>query len=156
MESIGIKEVWREHPLYKQGKVALVPTEWVWKYRGTDVSPGVALLDGTISDLDTLWKSLLEFGLHRPLIMRAGLKNKKFRLEAGNHLIQLFRKHGITEVPLTVQVKEECGPHVEDVMTDASHNFDAPEGFLIDTITAEYMNPKEVFPDLKNLKEVYN
>lgn len=148
---IHIKEIWKEHPLYKQGKIALVPTEWVWKYYGPDVSPEADLLDGTIVSMDTLWEHILEAGMHNPLIMRVGLNNKKFRLEAGNHRIQLFHRHKIPVVPVTVQVRDECGPHLSDVMTDASHNFDAPEGFLISTITEEYMNPKEVFKDLKDL-----
>jgi hypothetical protein len=140
-----VKEEWKNHPLYREGKIELVPTEWVWKYYGTDVSPETDLMDGTIVDMDTLWNNILSVGLHNPLMMRVGLKNKKFRLEAGNHRIQVLRAHGVTLVPLTVQVREECGPHLGDVMTDASHNFDAPEGFLISTITEEYMRPSEVF-----------
>jgi len=146
-----IIEKWKDHPLYKQGKVELVPTEWVWKYYGTDVSPKTDLLDGTLVSMDELWNNIVEFGLFNPLIIRVGLKNKKFRLESGNHRIQLFKKYSIPFVPLTVQVCEECGPHLEDVMTDASHNFDAPSGFLISNITDEYMNPSEVFEDLKYL-----
>lgn len=146
-----IKEIWREHPLYKQGKIEQIPTEWVWKYRGDDVSPEADLLDGTIVDMDALWENILEAGLYNPLIMRVGLKNKKFRLESGNHRIQVLRQHKILMVPVTVQVREECGPHLANVMTNASHNFDAPEGFLISVITEEYMNPKEVFKDLRDL-----
>ena len=144
-----IKEIWREHPLYKQGKIELVPTEWVWKYYGYDVSPDTDLLDGTIVSMEALWENILEVGLHNPLIMRVGLKNKKFRLEAGNHRIQVFHQHGVPLIPVTVQVREECGPHMEDVMTDATHNFDAPEGFLISKIISEYMAPSEVFSNLK-------
>lgn len=137
-------EKWREHPLYAQGKIELVPTEWLWEYWGRDVSPQADLMDGTIVDLDTLWADIEKNGLHNPLIMRVGLRNKKFRLEAGNHRIQVLHAHGIPCVPVTVQVREECGPHLGDVMTDATHNFDAPEGFLIDAITEEYMAPSKV------------
>ena len=98
--------------------------------------------------MDVLWDNILSVGLHNPLIMRVGLRNKKFRLESGNHRIQLFHQHGIPLVPLTVQVREECGPHLGDVMTDASHNFDAPQGFRISKITEEYMAPSEVFSTL--------
>ncbi|OGF62560.1 hypothetical protein A2662_02060 [Candidatus Giovannonibacteria bacterium RIFCSPHIGHO2_01_FULL_45_33] len=151
-----IKEVWKEHPLYQQKKIELIPTEWVWKYWGRDVSPEADLLDGTIVSINELWENILEVGLHNPLIMRVGLKNKKFRLEAGNHRIQVFHQHGVRLIPVTVQMREECGPHLADVMTDASHNFDAPEGFLISKITDEYMAPSEVFPDLKNLQKNAN
>lgn len=143
-----LKETWKDHPLYKQGKIELIPTEWVWKYWGRDVSPKTSLLDGTVVDLSTLWKNILDIGLHNPLIMRVGLKNNKFRLEAGNHRIQVFHKHGVKMIPLTVQVREECGPHLGDAMTDATHNFNASEGFLISKITEEYMKPSEVFKDL--------
>ncbi len=143
-----IRELWKKHPLYKQGKVELVPTDWVWKYWGRDVSPEADLMDGTIVDMDTLWENILEEGLHQPLIMRVGLKNKKFRLEAGNHRIQLFHKHGVRMIPLTVQVREECGPHLDDVMTDATHNFDIGDDLKITQITDEYMRPGEVFKDL--------
>ena len=148
---MDIKETWKEHPLYKQGKIELIPTDWVWQYWGPDVSPNADLMDGTIVTLDELWENILEVGLCNPLIMRVGLANKKFRLEAGNHRIQMFHKHGVKLTPLTIQVRDECGPHVTDVMTDASHNFDAPEGFLISKITEEYMKPSEVFMDLKGL-----
>lgn len=136
--------------MYKQGKVELVPTEWVWNFCG-DVYPETNLSDGTIVSLNALWENILETGLHDPLIMRVGIKNKKFRLEAGNHRIQVLRSHGVEMVPVTVQVCEECGPHLEDVMTCATHNFDAPDGFLISEITDEYMKPSEVFRDLPKL-----
>lgn len=149
-----IKEKWKEHPLFKQGKIELVPTEWVWKYFGTDVSPEADLMDGTIVTMDELWDNILEFGLFNPLVMRVGIKNGMFRLEAGNHRIQVFHRHGISPIPVTVQVREECGPHVGDVMTDASHNFEAAEGdFLISKITEEYMAPSEVFSALKSVKQ---
>ncbi len=143
-----IKEKWKEHPLYKQGKIELVPMSFVWKYWGRDVSPSADLMDGTIVTLDTLWQNLLKEGLYNPLIMRVGLKSKTFRLEAGNHRIQVLHAHGVEMVPVTVQVCEDCGPHLTDTMTDATHNFDAPEGFLISEITDEYMKPSEVFKEL--------
>ncbi len=147
---MNIKEKWREHPLFKQGKIELVPTEWVWRYYGPDVSPEADLMDGTLVTVDELWENILEVGLVNPLIMRVGIKNKMFRLEAGNHRIQVFHFHGVSPIPVTVQLREECGPHVSDVMTDASHNFKAAEGdLLISTITEEYMAPSEVFAKLQ-------
>ncbi|MEK7101708.1 MAG: hypothetical protein AAB882_00965 [Patescibacteria group bacterium] len=107
------------------------------------------LKDGTLVDLDGLWDNICEEGLHDPLIMRVGLENSKFRLEAGNHRIQVFHQHKIETVPLTVQVRNECGPHLGDVMTDASHNFDAGDEFLISKITEEYMKPSEIFKSLR-------
>jgi hypothetical protein len=145
METI-IKEVWREHPLYKQGKVELLPTDWVWKYYGRDVTPEVDLLDGKIVSMDKLWENMLEVGLHNPLIIRVGLKNRKFRLEAGNHRIQVFHQHGVLFVPVTVQVHEVCSPSEKDAMTNATYNFDLPDGLLISEITDEYMAPSQVFP----------
>ncbi len=142
---IDIRPSWKNHPLFEAGKIELVPTEWVWQYYGPDVSPMADLKDGTPADMDTLWKNILNEGLHDPLIMRVGIKNKKMRLEAGNHRIQLFHKYGIKEIPVTVQLRDECGPHVGDVMTDASHNFDARGKILIDSIPEEYMRPSEVF-----------
>ena len=147
-----IKELWKNHPLYKQGVVELVPTSWIWNYWGRDVSPEADLMDGTVVNLDGLWENIKNEGLHNPLIMRVGLKNKKFRLEAGNHRIQVLHNNGVEFIPLTVQVREECGPHLEDVMTDASHNFDAGDEFLISKIMKEYMKPSEVFGSVRNLK----
>ena len=143
-----IKELWRKHPLFEQGLIEMIPTSWVWNYWGRDVSPEADLMDGTIVSMDELWKNTKKEGLHEPLIMRVGIKNKKFRLESGNHRIQLFHKHGISFVPVTVQVRDECGPHLDDVMTDASHNFDAGDEFIISKITKEYMKPSEVFKTL--------
>lgn len=147
-----IKERWRKHPLYKEGKIELVPTDWVWQYFGRDVSPEADLMDGTLVSMDTLWENICEEGLHEPLIMRVGLRSKKFRLESGNHRIQVFHEHGVAMVPLTVEVREECGPHLSDVMTDATHNFDASNGFLISMITDTYMKPSEVFQDIRDMK----
>jgi hypothetical protein len=147
--TMNIKEKWKEHPLYKRGKIELVPTDWVWKYRGTDVSPGADLVDGTPATMEELWENILEVGLCDPLIMRVGLRNNKFRLESGNHRIQIFHAHGVPVVPLTVEIRGECGPHLSDVMTDATHNFDASPGFLISDATEEYMKPSDVFRDLK-------
>lgn len=149
-ETSEIKELWKNHPLYKQGVVELIPTSWVWNYWGHDVSPEADLMDGTLVNLDELWNNIESEGLYNPLIMRVGLNNKKFRLESGNHRIQVFHKNGVKMIPLTVQVREECGPHLEDTMTDASHNFDAGDEFLISKITKEYMKPSEVFRSLKD------
>ncbi len=145
-----IKELWKNHPLYAAGKIELVPTDWVWKYWGSDVSPAADLKDGTLVTIDGLWDNIVSEGLHDPLIMRVGVGNKKFRLEAGNHRIQVFHEHGVPLIPVTVQVREECGPHVGDVMTDATHNFDAGDELLISTITEEYMKPSEVFRSLQH------
>ena len=144
-----IKELWKNHPLYKQGKIELVPTAWVWKYYGKDVYPKTNLMDGTLVKLDALWKNICEEGMHDPLIMRVGIKNKKFRLESGNHRIQVFHKHNIKMIPVTVEVKEECGPLADDVMTDAQHNFDFNNEIMISKITDKYMKPSEVFRSLK-------
>ncbi len=146
---MNIKEPWKEHPLYKQGKVELVPTKWLFQYYGKDVSPKADLMNGALVDLDALWKNICEEGIYDPLIMRVGINNKKFRLESGNHRIQVLFKNKIEMVPLTVQVKEECGPHLDDVMTDAQHNFDFNDEILISKITDEYMKPSEVFKKLK-------
>lgn len=144
-----INASWKEHPLYASGKIELVPTEWVWKYWGRDVSPEADLVDGTIVSLDELWQNILSEGLHHPLIMRVGITNKKFRLEAGNHRIQVLHEHGVHYLPLTVQLRDECGPHAGDVMTDATHNFDAGDELLVSNIHEEYMRPSEVFRSLK-------
>lgn len=146
---VDIKPAWHSHPLYTQGKVELVPTEWVWKYRGPDVSPGADLTDGTPVDLAGLWENLCAEGLHNPLIMRVGLKNKKFRLEAGNHRVQVLHTYGVPMIPVTVQMRDECGPGVADALTDASHNFDAGDEFLISESTEEYMRPSAVFRSLQ-------
>ena len=150
---MDIPELWKNHPLYKAGKIELVPTDWVWKYRGADVSPEADLMDGTIVSLDGLWENIASEGLHDPLIMRVGIRNKKFRLEAGNHRIQVFHEHGVPLIPVTVQVREECGPHVSDVMTDATHNFDAGDELLITEVSEEYMKPSEVFRSLAGVAQ---
>ncbi len=143
-----IKPLWHDHILYKQGKVELVPTDWVWKYWGSNVTPTARLMDKTKVDLNGLWKNILNDGLYTPLIMRVGIKNKKMRLEAGNHRIQIFHENGVKMIPVTVQVREECGPHLDETMTDATHNFDATEELLISNITEEYMKPSDVFKSL--------
>ena len=53
---MDIKETWKEHPLYKQGKIELIPTDWMWRYWGPDVSPNADLMDGTIVTLDELMR----------------------------------------------------------------------------------------------------
>lgn len=146
---VTIKELWKEGELYKQGVVELVPTEWVWKYRGRDVSPQADLKDGTPVTLQDLWDNIVSEGLHDPLIMRLGVKSKTFRLEAGNHRIQVFHEHGVPMIPVTVHVQEECGPHASNPMNDGSHNFDASEEALISEIQQTYMRPSDVFKSLK-------
>ncbi len=145
---IEIKPLWKNHPLYKQDKIELVPTSWVWKYRGKDVLPTADLKDGSMVNIEKLWKNICEEGLYDPFVIRIGLKNKKFRLEAGNHRIQVFYKNKIPMIPVTVQVKEYCGPKAENLMTIATHNFDAKDEFLISEITDEYMRPTQIFKSL--------
>ena len=144
-----IKESWKNNTKFDQNKIEMIPTSWLWDYWGRDVSPMADLMDGTPADMDALWENILKEGMHNPLIMRIGLKNKKFRLESGNHRIQLFHQHGVEEVPVIVQVREECGPHVGDVMTDASHNFDFGNEVIVPETAEEYLKPSEVFKSLQ-------
>ncbi len=140
-----IKTLWKNHPLYVAGKIELIPTQWVYQYRGEDVSPQSTLVDGTIVPMDELWQNLCDEGMHDPLIMRVGIETRMMRLEAGNHRIQLFHQHNIPFVPLTVQLRNECGPHLEDTMNDGSHNFDARGELILTTIPSEYVAPSEAF-----------
>ncbi len=140
-----IKPLWKNHPLSIAGKIELVPTEWVYQYRGEDVSPNTTLMDGTIVDLDALWRDICTEGLHDPLIMRVGIQNKMMRLEAGNHRIQIFQQHHLPFVPLVVQLRDECGPHAGEVMNDATHNFDARDELLLSHINEEYVKPSDAF-----------
>lgn len=141
---------WKDHPLTKQEVVELIPTNWLFKIYGTDVTPQTNLMDGTLVDLETLWNNILEEGLHNPLIIRVGRVNKKFRLESGNHRIQVFKKHGVEHVPATVQIQDECGPHVQNVMTDASHNFDFGGDVDVTSLKNGHMKPSSVFRSLHN------
>lgn len=146
--SMQILDTWKQHPLTLSGAVELVPVSWVWKYRGVDVSDGVDMPDEGRSTLEEFWDVLKKDGLRDPLIVRVGLKDRKMRLEAGNHRIQVLHAHGVTEVPVTIQVHEECGPHAPDVMNSGSHNFDIPHTLRIREVTREYMKPTEVFTEL--------
>lgn len=145
-----IKELWKNNILYKQGKIELVPTDWVWNYYGKDVSSKTNLMDGTLVHLDDLWENICKEGLYDPFVIRVGIKNKKFRLESGNHRIQAFHKNHIKMIPVTVQIKEECGPHVIDIMTDAQHNFDFNSDIIITDHINEYVKPSSVFKNLKD------
>jgi hypothetical protein len=141
-----LKETWKKHPLYEAGVVELIPINWLWPYRGSDLINS-SDQEGYV-DLDKLWSDILTNGLSNPLIIRVGLKNKKFRLEAGNHRIQVLYAHKITHIPATVQVCELCGPDAPKVMTVATHNFDVGDDLLISEFTSEYMKPNAVFKSL--------
>lgn len=150
-----IKEVWKEGELYKKGKIELVPTDWVMKYCGMDAASDACLMDGTRVPFEDLWRNLLEEGLYEPLIMRIGLKNKKFRLEAGNHRVRIFMGKGVPMIPVTVQVKDFCGPEAENVMTISKNNFDFGDEVSVSGSTEEYMKPSQVFKSLADIaKEV--
>lgn len=149
-----LKESWKNTELYKEGKVELLPTELIYKYWGTDVTPMAEYENKVPCTLEELWENLKNEGLDEPFIMRVGLKNKMFRLEAGNHRIQVCHKYGVEYIPVTVQVKENCGPGLPDVMTDATLNFEIPEGeLLINQITSEYMAPSQVLKMFKENKK---
>ena len=139
---------WKDHPFTKGGSVELVPTNWLFKFRGTDVTPEADLMDGTIVDMESLWNDINENGLYDPVIIRVGVKNKKFRLEAGNHRIQVFKKYGVEFTPATVQVQDTCGPQVENVMTNATHNFDLHEDIATSDLKIGYTKPSTVFKSL--------
>jgi hypothetical protein len=143
-----IKAKWKEHPLTKQGVVELVPTNWLHKIYGTNVSPPADLKDGTLVTMETLWENIVEEGLYDPAIIRVGVGNKKFRLESGNHRIQVFKKYGVAYTPATVHIQNECGPHVSNTMTDATHNFDYDDNVIVPQIKEGFLKPSQVFKDL--------
>ena len=143
-----IKNTWKAHPLAKQDLIELVPTDWLYKIRGVDVSPIGDLMDGTPVGLDDLWNNISEEGLHDPLIVRVGRINRKYRLESGNHRIQVFKKRGVILSPAVVQIQDECGPHLDNVMTDASHNFDLSPSIDTTRLTNGYAKPSTIFTDL--------
>lgn len=136
---------WKTHPLTLAGHVELVPTAWLYQYRGTDVTPGTDLKDGSSVSMDQLWENIKLEGLHDPVIIRVGKGNKKFRLESGNHRIQVLMKYGVLFTPATVEVQELCGPEVENVMTDATHNFDFTNEIYTVTLQNGYTKPSAVF-----------
>lgn len=144
-----IEEKWKTHPLTLQGHVELVPTEWVYAYYGTDVTPQTNLKDGTIVDMETLWEDIKSEGLHDPFIMRVGVYSKTFRLESGNHRIQVFHKHRVPFVPLAVEIKDECGPDATDGMTDATHNFPFTDDINLPDVQRRYCKPSYVFKSLQ-------
>ena len=145
MKNLVIQEKWKEHKLFKQGHVELVPTDWLMQYWVSDTSQTADLKDGERVDLQGLWNDIAKNGLKDPLIMRVGLSSQTCRLEAGNHRIQVLKQHGIDEVPVTVQIREACGPDAPDPMNNGTHNF-STEGILrIQDTREKYMKPSEVF-----------
>ncbi|MBY0538438.1 hypothetical protein K2P47_03500 [Patescibacteria group bacterium] len=146
---------WKNHPLTLAGHVELVPTSWLYQYRGVDVTPAADLRDGSLVNLDQLWDDIQSNGLYDPLIIRVGRKNRKFRLESGNHRIQVFMKHGIPFTPATVEVQDLCGPQVENVMTDATHNFDFTDDVVAEALEIGHVKPSKVFKSLMNNIEQY-
>ncbi len=146
---------WKTHPLTLARHVELVPTAWLYQYRGTDVTPGTDLKDGSAATMDQLWENIKSEGLYDPVIIRVGKKNRKFRLESGNHRIQVFMKHGIPFTPATVEVQDLCGPQVENVMTDATHNFDFTDDIVLEALEIGYLKPTAVFKSLVGNVEVY-
>ena len=146
---------WKTHPLTLAGHVELVPTDWLYQYRGEDVTAGIDSKDGTTLDIESLWQNIQQDGLYDPVIIRVGKENKKFRLEAGNHRIQVFKKYGLEFTPATVQVQDNCGPEVENVMTDATHNFDFTEDFTTKAFEIGYMKPSVIFKSLKGKVQLF-
>ena len=139
---------WKTHPLTLAGHVELVPTDWLYQYRGEDVTAGIDLKDGTTIDIEALWQNIQQDGLYDPVIIRVGKENKKFRLESGNHRIQVFMKYKVAYTPATVQVQDNCGPDVENVMTNATHNFDFTNDMYFVTLEIGYTKPSAVFENL--------
>ena len=139
---------WKTHPLTLAGHVELVPTDWLYQYRGSDVTPNVDLLDGTIVDMEKLWLNIQKDGLYDPVIIRVGKDNKKFRLESGNHRIQMFKKYGVAFTPATVEIKDICGPNAVSVMTDATHNFNFIEKINLSGINNGFIKPSLIFKNL--------
>lgn len=146
---------WKTHSLTLAGFVELVPTAWLYKYRGPDVTLSTGLLDGTIVDMEVLWQNIQDEGLYDPVIIRVGKENQKFRLESGNHRIQVFMKYGVIFTPATVQVQDICGPQVKNVFTDATHNFDFTDDINVEVLEFGYIKPTAVFKSLLGNIEPY-
>lgn len=146
---------WKTHSLTLAVHVELVPTAWLNQYRGADVTPGTDLKDGSPVNMDQLWENILTEGLYDPVIIRVGKTNKKFRLESGNHRIQVLMKHGVPFTPAVVQVQELCGPQVENIMTDATHNFDFTDDVTIEVLEIGYLKPTSVFKSLVGRTEQF-
>jgi hypothetical protein len=87
-------------------------------------------------------------GLHDPVIIRVGKDNQKFRLEAGNHRIQVLYKHGVPFTPATVQVENWCGPDAQNVKNTGTHNFDFPYPDILIGVSNGYAKPSSIFEDL--------
>lgn len=143
-----IKPLWKNHPLALGGFVELVPTNWLYKIRGEDVSSPAGLVDGTLVDMKSLWVNIQSEGLCDPVVIRVGMQSKTFRLEAGNHRIQVFKKYGVEFTPAYVEVTKYCGPNAKNVMTDATHNFTFTDDINTKNIHTGPMKPSAVFMSL--------
>lgn len=137
---------WKQHPLTRAGHVEELPTEWVYQYWGSDVTPHIEYEDGTGSLLPGLWERIQAEGLVDPLIIRVGIVSQTMRLEAGNHRIQVLREHGVEKVPVTIEITAFCGPDAPNPHTDATKVFLLPpEGILVSSLEHEYLAPSKVF-----------
>lgn len=144
-----VKEIWREHELCKQGYVELVPVDWVFKYRGTDVSTTADLKNGNLCSLDDLWNDIKENGLFDPLIVRMGRTSRTLRLEAGNHRIQVLKEHGIDKVPVTIEIRDACGPDAPEPYNEGTHNFALDGSVVLPETDVTYAKPSTIFPELR-------
>jgi hypothetical protein len=119
--------MWRETELYRDGKIELLPTEWVYRFRNVDADPFTDLKNGRIVGLDQLWENILEEGLHDPLIMRVCRFTRAGRLETGNHRIWVFKEKGIPFVPVAVEI----GFGVVGNPGNGFHSYDMEDDLLV-------------------------
>lgn len=133
----AIEPKWRDHHYTRLNVVELTLTRWVHRFYGSDVSSRADLMDGTLVDLDTFWSNLRKEGLYEPLLFRVGVQDRRMRLEAGNHRIQVFNTHDVPYVPLTVQVRRTCGPERDDTYTDAERVYDGSDHITLDHGTSD-------------------
>jgi hypothetical protein len=95
-----------------------------------------------------LLENILAEGFIDPVYIRVGYKNKKFRLESGNHRVPILHANGIEFAPAIVQIQETCVPDAENIVTDANHNFDLPNTVDTPGLTYGYAKPKTIFTEL--------
>jgi len=116
-----IKNSWKDHPWNKGELVGEADVNFLKQISNPKSDEYTNLPNGKLVHQDKVWDNIIENGMFEPLLITISVKNKKIRLESGNHRINTAIKNEVSTLPCAVFVFENNVLYEQN----GKHNFDA-------------------------------
>lgn len=134
-------DIWKHHPVAPFSE--LVSCSFLYSIRNPNSKREIENKNKQRVSFETFKKELEEYGMTDPLVIGVDVKNKRIKLETGNHRIQLFYKLGVSYIPATCFVDTHLNHHFGN---DDDYSYSFERLLWDDLIEPGFCKPSDILP----------